>query len=120
MALSGVSMSFADGNLGVAVPGPGGAQAKIGISLGGTELSPISLGNTTVVGNTLLGGPLCDAAAQLTDVAGVACIAVPCAIITAGTIKSLSAAAGAFTHVGTSAGVPTATLAPHHTILVKC
>ena len=119
MSLSGVSMTFADGNLGVAVPGPGGAQAKIGVSLGGTELSPISLGNTTVVGNTLLGGPLCDAAAQLTDVAGVACIAVPCGIITAGAIKSLAGSAGAFTRIGTSVGVPTATVAPHQTILVK-
>ena len=120
MSLSGVSVTFSDGNLGVAVPGPGGAQAKIGVSLGGTELSPISLGNTRVVGTTLLGGPLCDAAAQLTDVAGVACIAVPCAIITAGAIASLAAASGAFTQVGTGAGVPTATLAPHQIILVKC
>lgn len=120
MSLSGVSVTFADGNLGVAVPGPGGAQAKIGVSLGGTELSPISLGNTTVVGNTLLGGPLCDAAAQLTSVAGVACVAVPCGITTAGAIKSLAGSAGAFTHTGTSTGVPTATVAPHQTVLVKC
>jgi hypothetical protein len=119
MSLSGVSVTFADGNLGVAVPGPGGAQAKIGVSLGGTELSPISLGNTTVVGTTLLGGPLCDAAAQLTSVAGVACVAVPCGIITAGAIKSLTGSAGAFTHIGTSVGVATATVAPHQTILVK-
>lgn len=120
MALSGVTMTFADGNLGVAIPGPGGAQAKIGVSLGGDPLVPVSLGNTTVVGNTLLGGPLCDSAAQTTDVAGVPVIAVPCPIVSQGSIASLAGTSGAFTLVGTSAGVVTATLAPHQTILVKC
>jgi hypothetical protein len=113
MALSGVTMTFSDGNLGVAVPGPGGAQAKIGVSLGGDELVPVSLGSTRTVSTTLLGGPLCDAAAQLTDVAGVPCIAVPCGIVTNGSI-------GAFTQVGTGAGVVSASCAPHQTVLVKC
>lgn len=113
MALSGVTMNFVDGNLGVAVPGPGGAQAKIGVSLGGAELTPVSLGNTTVVGNTLLGGPLCDSAAQTTDVAGVPVIAIPCPVVTNGSI-------GSFTQTGTGAGAVTATLAPHQTVVAKC
>ena len=119
-ALSGVTMDFTDGNLGVAVPGPGGAQANIGVSLGGTELEPVSLGNTTTVGQTLLGGPLCDCCAQLTSAAGVPAIAVPCAIITAGAIASLAGSAGAFTHTGTGTGTVTATIAPHQIVKAKC
>jgi hypothetical protein len=119
MSLSGVSVTFTDGNLGVAVPGPGGAQAKIGVSLSGAELTPVSCGNTTVVASTLGGGPLCDASAQLASVAGVPVIAVPCPIVTNGSIASLTGGAGAFTHVGTGAGAVTATVVPHVAVLAK-
>lgn len=114
MAIPRVTMNFTDGGLGIIPPGPGGAQAKVGVSLSGTPntVYPIANGNTAI--STLGGGPLCEATAAVCDVAGTTVYAVPATIVTSGSITAT------FTHVGTGAGVVSATLGPHVQVLIKC
>lgn len=113
MSIPNVSLTFVDGGLGGVLPGPGGAQAKIGVSLSGTPLSVYAIGTSTQAVATLEGGPLCDATAQVTDVAGTPVYAVPCAIVTHGSVTAT------FTQVGSGAGAVTAIEAPHAEIKVK-
>jgi hypothetical protein len=105
-------MNFLDGGLGIISPGPGGAQAKVGVSLIGNvnTIYPVANGNT--ISSTLGGGPLAEAAAAICDVTGTTVYAVPCPIVLAGSV-------GAWTHTGSGAGVVSATCAPHQEILVR-
>jgi hypothetical protein len=107
-------MTFVDGGLGIIPPGPGGAQGKIGVSLSGTPNTVYPVGNGNVAVATLGGGPLCEAVAAVCDVAGTTIYAVPAAIVANGSITAT------FTHVGTGAGVVSATLGPHAQVLIKC
>jgi hypothetical protein len=114
VAIPNVTLTFVDGGLGIVTPGPGGAQAKIGVSLSGTELAVQPIGNSTAAKSTLVGGPLCDATCQLCDVAGTAVYAVPCPIESAGSVTAT------FAHVGTGACVVSATCATHVPVVVTC
>jgi len=114
MSIPRVIMNFKDGGLGIIPPGPGGAQAKVGVSLAGTvnTIYPISSGNVAV--SSLGGGPLCEAAAGVCDVAGTTIYAVPCSIVTAGSVTAT------FTQTGSGACVVSATTGPHVEVIVKC
>jgi len=115
MSIPNVTMNFIDGGLGIATPGPGGAQFKIGVSLSGTPYTVYACGNSRTADTSLGGGPLHDATRQVTDVAGTTVYAVPCAIESAGSISPAT-----LTHTGTGAEVVSATSAPHAQILAKC
>lgn len=114
MSIPKVVMNFKDGGLGIVPPGPGGAQAKVGVSLSGTPLTiyPIASGNRAVT--DLGGGPLCEATAAVCDVAGTTVYAVPCTIVSNGSVTAT------FTQVGSGAGVVSATLGPHVEVVIKC
>jgi hypothetical protein len=108
-----VTLNFRDGGLGIVAPGPGGTQAKIGVSLKGTPLTSFTVGTLTALSDALEGGPLCDAAAQVIGVAGTPVICVPCPIVTAGTV-------GSWTQTGTGAGTVSSAVGPHKEIRVLC
>lgn len=110
---SKVTLTFRQGGLGIVSPGPGGTQAKIGVSLKGTPLTPVTVATLTALSSALEGGPLCDAAAQVIGVAGTPVICVPCPIVTAGSV-------GAWTQTGSGAGAVSSTVAPHKEIRVLC
>jgi hypothetical protein len=114
MSIPGVTMRFADGGLGIIPPGPGGAQGVVGVSLSGTPLTVYPAANGNAVVAALGGGPLAEAAAAVCDVTGTPVYAVPCTIVTAGSVTAT------FTQVGTGAGVVSATCAPHVEIKAKC
>jgi hypothetical protein len=108
-----VTLNFRDGGLGIVAPGPGGTQAKIGVSLKGTPLTSFTVGTLTALSDALEGGPLCDAAAQVIGVAGTPVICVPCPIVTAGSV-------GSWTQTGTGAGTVSSAVGPHKEIRVLC
>ena len=56
MSIPKVTISFADGGLGIIPPGPGGAQAKVGVSLSGTvnTVYPIASGAGAVLTATIV------------------------------------------------------------------
>jgi hypothetical protein len=112
MSIPSVKMNFVDGGLGIIPPGPGGAQAKVGVSLSGTPdiIYPVANGNA--VGNSLAGGPLAEACAAVVDVTGTVVYAVPCPIVSAGSV-------GAWTPTGSGAGVVSSTVGPHVEVDVK-
>jgi hypothetical protein len=107
-------MNFVDGGLGIVPPGPGGAQAKIGVALSGTPNTVYPVASGRVATDTLGGGPLCEAVAAVTDVAGTTVYAVPATIVTSGSVTST------FTQVGSGAMVVSATTGPHVEIKIKC
>jgi hypothetical protein len=114
MSIPRVVMNFKDGGLGIIPPGPGGAQAKVGVSLSGTvnTIYSVSSGNGAV--SSLGGGPLCEAAAAVCDVAGTTIYAVPCPIVSAGSVTAT------FAQTGSGACVVSATTGPHVEVIVKC
>jgi hypothetical protein len=114
MAIPNVSMSFLQNGLGIVTPGPGGAQAKIGVSLSGTPGTVYPLGTLAAAVAALGDGPLCDAVCQVLGVAGTTVYAVPCTISAAGNVTAT------FTQVGSGACVVSATTAPHVQVLAKC
>jgi hypothetical protein len=113
MSIPKVNINFADGGLGIIPPGPGGAQGKVGVSLSGTVNTVYAISSGAGAVAALGGGPLCEAVSAICDVTGTTVYAVPCAIASAGSV-------GAWTQVGSGAGVVSSTVAPHAEILVKC
>jgi hypothetical protein len=113
MSIPSVSIKFVDGGLGILPPGPGGAQAAVGVSLSGTvnTIYPVANGSADV--NALGGGPLAESCAAVNDVTGTVVYAVPCPIVSAGSVS-------AWTQVGSGAGVVSATVGPHVEVDVKC
>jgi hypothetical protein len=113
MSIPRVRVNFRDGGLGIIPPGPSGAQAKVGVSLSGTVNTIYPCGSDAATEAALSGGPLAEATAAITGVVGTVVYAVPCPIVSAGSV-------GAWTHTGSGAGVVSSTVGPHVEILVKC
>lgn len=110
---SKVTLTFRQGGLGIVSPGPGGTQAKIGVSLKGEPLTPVSVATLSALTSALEGGPLCDAAAQVIGVAGTTVICVPCPLVTNGSVGTWSHASGS------GAGSVSTTVGPHKEVLIK-
>lgn len=112
MTIPRINMTFADGGLGIIPAGAGGAQAKVGVSLSGTPNTIYPVATDAAAVAALGGGPLCEATSAITGVAGTTVYAVPCTIVTAGSV-------GSWTQTGTGAGVVSATCGPHVSIVAK-
>lgn len=112
MSIPRIDMNFADGGLGIIPAGAGGAQAKVGVSLSGTPNTVYPVATDAAAVAALGGGPLCEATAAITGVAGTTVYAVPCTIVTAGSVS-------AWTQTGTGAGVVSSTVGPHVQIVAK-
>jgi hypothetical protein len=113
MALPSVSLTFKDGGLGIITSGAGRMQVKVGLSTIGTPGVAQTCANPTTAKTLLGAGPLADAVIGHVGRSGAAVLAVNCVLGTAGSV-------GAFTQVGSGAGVVSASCAPHQQVLIKC
>jgi hypothetical protein len=115
MAIPSTNITFQDGNLGIISGGAGRNQAKVGVSAGGIPGTVYAIGSTTAATQTLVAGPLYEAAVQFLSVAQAPLFVCPSSQDSAGGIASPLTLTGS----GPPATV-TATLAPFQQILIKC
>ena len=114
MAKAKLTMNFTNGGLGVTPTSSKGILALVGMSCAGAENTAIPLSSPGEVLAALVGGPLCESAYQHVATTGKPVIAVPCAQVSAGSITAT------FTQTGTGAGVVSATVGPHLSVIAKC
>ena len=114
MAKAKLTMTFTNGGLGVTPTSSKGILSLVGLSCGGAENIALPLSSPSAVLATLIGGPLCESAYQHVATTGKPVIAVPCAQVSAGSITAT------FAQVGTGAGVVSATVGPHVSVVAKC